>query len=336
MSEKHTTTMSSQLTDRSQQGLRAAGFGILANFALVVLKGTIGVIGNSQALIADAIHSGSDLLNSCISFVSFLYSRRPADWNHPYGHERAEAFASTIAGVLIFVAGLLIGKDSISSLLEPKHTIPSIWTIVAASIALFVKLGLSQYVQGVARRTNSQTMWAEAKDHLIDVVVSLIVIVGIFIARLGITWFDSVAGICIALFILETSLGILSDTARELMDTTLTPTQRQQIMNMVAAVEGVIRVQAVAGRTIGHTILVELHVDVNPTLTVAEGARIVDAIKAHILEHIAEVRTVVVELNTDTFEPDALRLMAPPPRTSHQEHIHEHTSPSTVARPSRS
>ena len=301
--------------DSASQGMRAAIAGIISNLALVVLKGVVGVLGHSEALVADAIHSGSDLLNSCIALGSVMYAHRPADWNHPYGHERAEAFASTIAAVLIGLAGVIVGRDSIISLMHPEPHAPAIITLVAAAVALLVKLGLSRYVGDIAQRTKSKAMLTESRDHLIDVIVSGVVIIGIACARLGIIWFDGVAGLCVAGFILATAVSILLSAASELMDTSLAPGQRREIMRIAESVTGVRNVHAIAGRTIGRSILVEMHVDVEPSLTVDEGARIVDTIKERVLSDVADVRTVVVELNTDQFEPEALHLMAPPNAT---------------------
>nr|MBA3824333.1 hypothetical protein [Ktedonobacterales bacterium] len=121
-------------------------------------------------------------------------------------------------------------------------------------------------------------------------------------------------GLGVAGFILVTAGSILRDAAGELLDTSLSPEQRQRIMDVVEAIPGVVRVPGIAGRTIGHTILVELHVDLDPKLTVGEGAHIVDAIKEGVLAGEDDVRTVVVEINTDQFEPAALHLMPPPSR----------------------
>ncbi len=297
---------------RAREGMHAAIIGIISNSVLIVLKGSIGVIGSSQALIADAIHSGSDLLNSCIALGSVLYARRPPDWDHPYGHERVEAFASTVAAVLIGVAGVVVAYDSITALIFGELRPPAALTLVAAGIALLIKLGLNRYVGAIARRTKSKAMATEARDHLIDVIVSAVVIAGIGLARLGVTWFDGVAGLFVAGFILVTAISLIYSAANELMDTSLSPEQRRAILCIAENVNGVCHVQAIAGRTIGHTILVEMHVDVDPSITVAEGARIVDAIKEQVLSRLDDVRTVVVELNTNQFEPEALHLMAPP------------------------
>ena len=300
---------------RATQGMRAAIIGIIANLGLIALKGIIGLVGHSQALIADAVHSGSDLLNSSITLGSFVFSRRPPDWNHPYGHERAEAFASTIAAVLIGVAGVGVGYESILTLLHPPHAPPALFTLVAAGIAIVVKFALSGYVGNLARRIKSKSLLAEARDHILDVVASALVIAGIGLAQLGWVAFDAIAGLGVTCFIFVTAFSILWDAAAELMDTSLSQAQRREIMTVAEGVPGVRHVQGIAGRTIGYTILVELHVDVDPTLSVAEGARIVDTLKEHVLRQVADVRTVVVEINTDQFEPDALRLMAPPHRT---------------------
>jgi cation diffusion facilitator family transporter len=299
-------------TTRAAKGLWGATLGIIANAGLILLKGIIGVVGHSQALIADAVHSGSDLLNSCITLASFFYSRRPPDWNHPYGHERAEAFASTVAAVLIAVAGGAAGYESVRALMRHPTQAPSLLTLVAAGVAIIVKFVLSGYVGNLARSIKSKSLLAEARDHVLDVISSLIVVAGIGLARLGLVQFDAIAGLAVTCFIFVTAYGILIDAARELMDTSLSPAQRRAIVVAAEAVPGVRRVHGVAGRTIGHTVLVELHVDVDPQLSVAQGAQIVDTLKERVREVIEDVRTVVVELNTDQYEPDALRLMAPP------------------------
>ena len=303
----------SPASTRATQGMRAAILGMIANLGLIVLKGIIGVAGHSQALIADAVHSASDLLNSSITLGSFVFSRRPPDWNHPYGHERAEAFASTIAAVLIGVAGIGVGYESFWALLHPPVAPPALVTLVAAGIAIIVKFALSGYVGNLARRIKSKSLLAEARDHILDVAASALVIAGIGLAQLGWVAFDAIAGLAVTGFIFLTAFRILWDAAAELMDTSLSQEQRREIMQVAEGVPGVCHVQGIAGRTIGHTILVELHVDVDATLSVAEGAHIVDMLKEHVLQQVADVRTVVVEINTDQFEPDALRLMAPPP-----------------------
>jgi cation diffusion facilitator family transporter len=312
MGSQHALPLASADALRARQGVRAAVMGIVSNTALIALKGIIGVLGNSQALIADAVHSASDLLNSTLALGSFLYARRPPDWNHPYGHERAEAFASTIAAVLIGVAGVYVGRDSVVALMRHDVSAPALLTLIAAVIAILIKLGLTNYVGAIARRTKSKSILAEARDHLLDVVASGVVIVGIVLARLGFVAFDAIAGLFVSLFILVTAMSILREAARELMDTSLSPAQRHEIVRVAATVPGVRRVHGIAGRTIGHTILVELHVDVDPGASVADGARVVDDIKARVLAQVADVRTVVVELNTNLFEPEALTLMAPP------------------------
>lgn len=305
----------SQVGTQRSLGWRAAGLGIIANGALVALKAVIGVIGQSHALVADAVHSGGDLLNSVIAMGSLLYASRPPDWNHPYGHERAEAFASTIAAVLISMAGLAVAAESVQALAQGDTATPSALTLWAAGTALAVKLILSGYVGGQARALRSKALRTEARDHLLDVVASLVVIAGITAARLGWRGFDAIAGLGVAAFILVTAFAVLRDAAQELMDTSLSPTQRHAILAVAESVPGVQRVRAVAGRTIGHAILVELHVDVDPALSVADGAHVTDAIKELVLLQIPDVRTVVVELNTDQFEPEALRMMAPPDRS---------------------
>src|SRR6476661_6613334 len=130
---------------RFWSGLRAVGLGLVSNLLLIVLKATVGIVGNSQGLVADAIHSAADLVNSISAAISLTVSRRPADATHPYGHGRAEALGATFASFVIGAAGLLTAWDAIGELRSGRHDGPSWPTFWVALAALVIKLLLSIY-----------------------------------------------------------------------------------------------------------------------------------------------------------------------------------------------
>ncbi len=292
---------------RFSQGLRAVLFGVVSNLGLIVLKAVVGVLGHSEALVADAVHSAADLVNSLLAFASLLVSRRPADITHPYGHGRAEALSANVAAMIIGSAGALVIWGSVTSLVHRHSTRPDWATLWVGLVAMALKLVLAVYTARIARRINSKAVNADARDHLADVLSSGVVVVGILAARLGAPLLDPLAGLIVGGFIIYTAAQIFLGAAHELMDTSLAPEVRAEVIAQAGAVQG-IRISGVAGRTIGDMTLVEIHADVDPTISVAEAGRIVDEVKSRLIGCIADVSHVVVELNSGVFEPETLRV----------------------------
>lgn len=307
---------------RFASGLRAVAFGILSNAALILLKGTVGVLGHSQGLVADAVHSGADLINSLSAFVSLLISRRPGDWNHPYGHGRAEALAATFASFIVGSAGLLVAWDSLQKLRAGHAGSPAWLTFWVALAALLLKLGLAVYAGRVARRIHSQAVSADARDHLTDVVATVFVLAGILAARGGYPLFDVLAGFVVAGFILYTAFEIFRAAARDLMDTSIDAALGAQVVAAVRAVPGVLTVTGIAGRTLADVTLIEVHIEVKPTMPAGEVGRVVDAIKQRLVGRLPGVTHVVVEVNSTMLEPAALAVFCAEPEDASVERKH--------------
>jgi cation diffusion facilitator family transporter len=296
---------------RQTRGVRALLLSVVTNAALIVVKATAGILGNSTALLADAVHSGADLINSLLALASLLVSRRPPDVTHPYGHGRAEALAANFAGMIIGGVGLLVGWESVTAIAGGNREPPDALALGVAIGATALKLGLAVYARRVARATRSKAVNADARDHLADVVSGTVVIVGIAAARAGWPLLDPLAGLVVAGFILYTAGEVLVGAVNELMDTSLAPDLRAAVIAEAASVPG-LRVSGVAGRTIGDVTLVEIHGDVDPTLSVAEAGRIIDAVKERLVDRVGDVSHVVVELNSGVSEPAALRVIGRP------------------------
>jgi len=172
------------------------------------------------------------------------------------------------------------------------------------------KLALAVYASKVAHQTYSKAVNADARDHVADVFSGLVVIVGIGAARAGLSVLDPLAGLVVSGFILYTAFSVFLGAATELMDTSLTPALRAAVIAEIAQIDGV-HITGVAGRMIGSETLVELHADVDPTLSVAQAGALVDAFKARLVAHLPEVEHVVVALNSVPGEPVALLVTLP-------------------------
>jgi cation diffusion facilitator family transporter len=291
---------------RIRIGVRAVSLSFVSNLALILVKAAAGIMGHSQGLVADAVHSSADLVNSGSVLASLFVSRKPADLAHPYGHGRAEALAATFASFLIGAAGLAIGWEAISVLRAGRTEVPTALTLWVALGALLVKLALFAYEGRVARQLKSKSIHADAREQLTDALASAVVIVGIAGARMGYPQLDTVGGLLVACFILYTAYEVFFDAAEELMDTSLSPALRSEILASIAGVTHQVRVSGVAGRTLANTTIVEVHIDVDPTMKVGEAAGIADCIKQRLLADVPAVTNVIVEMNSAMDEPHRL------------------------------
>jgi cation diffusion facilitator family transporter len=291
---------------RFRIGVRAVSLSFVSNLVLIFVKATAGIVGHSQGLVADAIHSGADLVNSGSVLASLYVSRKPADVAHPYGHGRAEALAAIFASFIIGTAGLAIGWDAITVLRTGRTDVPTAMTLWVAVAALVVKMALFVYEGRVAQRVMSKSVRADAREQLTDALASGVVIAGIAGARLGYPQLDTISSLLVSLFILYTAYEVFFDAAEELMDTSLSPALREEILESIAGVTAQARVSGVAGRTLANSTVIEVHIDVDPEMTVGVAAGIADQIKQRLLADVPAVTNVIVEMNSALDEPHRL------------------------------
>ncbi|MBF6591884.1 MAG: cation transporter [Ktedonobacterales bacterium] len=283
---------------RFAAAVRGPLLGLCVNLVLVVVKAFGGVLSGSAALLADAGHSGADVANNVLVLASLLYSRRPADETHPYGHDRAEVLAAIGSAYLLGGAGIFFGWDSIHKLIVGTPT-PKPLALWIALGTLAVKLVIVRVEMAIARDVASQAVLADARDNLADVLSSVAVIIGVLGARLGVIWLDGAAGLAIALLILVTAARIAVTAGNELLEPNLSEALLGRVRQAAGQVPGVRSVTAVTGRAHGSDMLVELSVEVDPRLEVAHGAAIADHVREAIYDAVPEVGDAMVELNTD-------------------------------------
>ena len=215
-------------------GVKATLVGALANLLLSVVKFIGGILGNSTALIADAVHSLSDLLTDAIVLATHKIGQMPADSNHPYGHGRAETIGATIVGVVIILAGIWIAYDVSQVIASGSQLVPTWLAAGAAFISILVNEGIFHYTRNVGEKINSPAIIANAWHHRSDAISSVAALIGILGAHFGYTIMDPLAGGVVALMILKVGYGILTDGLRDLMDTGLSEDQTGEIPRLCA------------------------------------------------------------------------------------------------------
>ncbi len=278
--------------------MRAALLGLVVNLALGAVKLAGGVIGDSFALISDAVNSLGDSLSSVVVLFALWVAQKPADEEHPYGHTRAEGVAATNVALLIILSALAVGWEAIQRLGQP-HTLPPLWTLGIAASNAIIKEGLYHYKRTIGRRIGSTAIIANAWDHRSDALCSLAVLVGLAAVRWGgpqLIWADEAAALVVAAAIVWSGVVLFRNSASELLDVQADDDLVQRIRLVASRVPGVQAVEKLWVRKTGLEHLADIHIEVDAHMTVEEGHRIGHLVKDRLLAEFASLRDVLVHL----------------------------------------
>jgi cation diffusion facilitator family transporter len=273
--------------------------GLLVNVFLAVIKFTAGIYGKSQALVADAIHSLTDLTTDIAVIAGSHYWSRPPDENHPYGHRRLETLVTVFIAIVLIAAGLGIGWKAISTLQE-KPAAPPGWVAVFAALASIVcKESIYRWTAIISRRVKSPALAANAWHHRTDALSSVPVLIAVAGARIFPSWsfLDRVGAVIVSIFILHASIKIIWPGLSELIDVGAPEETRKKIQDIALKNKGVLQVHDIRTRYISTSIQVDLHIVVEGSITVREGHDIADDVRARIIDAISEVLDVIVHVD---------------------------------------
>ena len=199
--------------ERDKKIIKTSIIGILTNVALVLVKGTIGIIANSVALVMDAVNNLSDALSSVITIIGTKLSTRKPDKKHPYGHGRVEYITSAIIAFIVLIAGLTSLKESVERIISPQETEYKIYSLIVIAIMVGAKFALGTYVKSVGKKLNSQTLVASGTDAFFDGILSFSTLVGaIIVMTTGFHVAEGILGTLISLFIIKSGVGIIKET----------------------------------------------------------------------------------------------------------------------------
>lgn len=296
-----TQTMSTESEGRYRASRRVTLIGALGNGVLGVGKIVVGWIANSQALIADGVHSLSDLFSDGLVLVGAREGSRAADSDHPYGHGRIETVVTTILGILLIAVAAGLAWDAARGLLgEPKTlTTPGVLALWAALVSIAIKELLYHMTLRVGRRVRSQMLQANAWHHRSDAVSSLVVVIGIGGALLGFPALDSVAAIVVAGMVALVGWRLGSGAMRELIDTGLEGERLALIRQTIEEVDGVRDLHMLRTRHMGPDALVDVHVIVDPRISISEGHFIGDQVSKRLIARVDEVSDVLVHIDPE-------------------------------------
>tara|TARA_B100000408_G_scaffold40042_1_gene30390 strand:+ start:426 stop:1595 length:1170 start_codon:yes stop_codon:yes gene_type:complete len=273
--------------------------GVLDLF-LGFVKVLVGYIGNSQALIADGIHSLSDLITDILVLVATKHSAQAADEGHPYGHDRIQTLVSlALAGSLGIIA-IVIAWDAVIRIVSPESLLlPGFWPLAVAAISVVSKEGYFQYVVRHPSAATSRMLYANAWHSRSDALSSLAVIVGVGGVLAGFAWADAFAAIVVAGLLLVVAYRIGREGAEELIDSAASPVLNANMRKTILSIEGVRDSHELRTRRMADKVLADLHIRVDPLISVSEGHRIGDEVMDTLKTRFPEVGDVVVHIDPE-------------------------------------
>lgn len=273
---------------------------VLGNVILTIFKLFAGVVGRSGAMVSDAVHSLSDVFTTLIAFLGVRLSQKPADKEHPYGHERFECVASLLLGLILLFTGLGIGKVGISNILAGNYdalTPPGVIALVAALVSIGTKEAMFWYTRYYAKLLNSPAFMADAWHHRSDAFSSIGSLIGVGGAMLGWPVLDSVASVVICLFILKVAYDILKDALSKMLDTSRGEEYDAKLRDYVLAQPDVLGVGLLQSRTFGNRVYIDLVIQVDGELTLRDAHAIAERVHAAVERDFPDIKHIMIHVD---------------------------------------
>ena len=286
------------LKKSSRKGMKTTLLGILVSFVLVIIKGTAGIVGNSYALIADAIESLSDIFTSTIVLAGLKYASRPKDADHPYGHGKAEPLAGMFVALMLVAAAIVIIVQALHEIITPHHA-PAPYTLLVLVGVIFVKEVLFRKIIVVGEGLGSVAVKNDAWHHRSDAITSAAAFIGISIALIGGDGYeqsDDYAALFASFIIVYNAISLFMPALREILDTAPPEEFREKIKVCAKKVKGVRDIEKCFVRKMGFEYYIDMHVIVDGDISVHDGHEIAHWVKDSIKEMYPSVADVLCHI----------------------------------------
>ena len=276
--------------------------GALANGLLILLKFTTGIFGQSQALIADAVHSISDLVTDVVVLIGIRMGRKAPDDKHHFGHARIETLSSAMIGLALIGTSLYLGLEASMNIYHHTEYHPTRLALIGAGLSIVVKEALYHYTVRTGRKIKSQLLIANAWHHRSDAFSSVAVLLGVAGTLINPSWhiLDAFAALLVSFFIVKIGFKIIAGCIGEFTDAAPKTEDLDKIKNCISSVEGVIEMHDLRVRTSGGRFQMETHIVVNGQLSVTQGHRIAKKVEHCLLEEIKNIDRVIVHVDPAT------------------------------------
>jgi len=283
-----------------QMAMTVSWISIVINIFLAAFKLIAGIVGNSSAMIADAVHTISDAATTGIVMIGIKLSNRASDKDHQYGHERFECVAAILLAIVLFLVGIGIGNQGLQKVLHVDTetiAVPGMIALLAAIASILVKEAMYWYTWIVARKIKSTALMADAWHHRSDGLSSIGSLIGIGGAMLGFPILDPLAALVICFFILKVSYDIFTEAIGKMTDKAADEKTTLTIRTIAFSQEGVIDVDKLKTRVFGDKIYIDVEIRVDGSLTLNEAHEISERVHDAIEKHVPNVKHCMVHVN---------------------------------------
>ncbi|AZQ64507.1 cation transporter [Flammeovirga pectinis] len=292
--------------EEKKRAFKTTWLSIIGNILLTITKGSVGIIGNSQAMIADAIESCADIISSFVVLAGLNFSTKAPDENHPYGHGKIEPFATFITIGFLITSALIIGVQSIQRISSNDNSIPSSYTLIVLGVIILIKYNLYKYILRKGKQLNSSSLEADAGHHKSDAIISLSAFIGISISIFGGEGYehaDSWAALFAVGIILFNSYLLFRPAFGEIMDENLYDDLIDLVKQETVKVDGVIDTEKCFIRKMGFKFYVDLHIIVDGEKSVREGHDIAHAVKDSLKADFNEIADILIHVEPSPKQP---------------------------------
>lgn len=283
--------------DRYKSTKKASILGIIGNIFLLIIKGIIGLLTNSQAMIADSINSAGDIFSSAMTFVGNKIASKPSDDTHNLGHGKAEYIFSMLISISMIAIAIKLLIDSVDSLINKSDYKFSWMLIVVCIITIIVKLSLYIYTHSLSKKYNNLLIEANAKDHRNDCIVTTFTLIASLLSLKNILWFDGVVGIGISIWICITGAKIFIESYNVLMDKAISEEDRQKVLAIIERHPEIKKIQHFNSTPVGYKYQISFTIYVDGNLTTYESHEIANNLEKEIDNEIEEVYLTVIHVN---------------------------------------
>jgi cation diffusion facilitator family transporter len=285
---------------RLRSASRVTLLGAVINLMLAAVKGVVGLAAGSSVLVADAVHSLSDLGSDIVTLFSLRVASKPPDEDHPYGHGRYETLGALVLAVVLLSAALGIAWDAWSRFGESVE--PGVMALWAAALSIAAKEALFHVTVRVGRRHESPLVVANAWHHRSDALSSIAAFGGIAGARMGFPILDPAAAVVVAALIVRMAVGLLGDAIREVTDTALQRDLLRELGSDIRLLPGVVNLHEMRTRRMGPRLLMDLHVEVEGSTTVSDGHQVAERVRQFVFSTHRGVSEVLVHIDPEPDE----------------------------------
>ena len=278
--------------------LKVSFTSIIGNIILSILKMVASLIGKSQAMFSDSIHSLSDVLSTLVVIVGVKIANKEDDEDHPYGHEKLESIASIVLAFMLFVTALSIGYAGLNSMLHPGNLqTPKLIALIAAILSIIIKEVMFQYTKHYAKKIKSDALMADAWHHRSDALSSIGSLIGIGFAMLGYPIFDAIASLIICLLIIKVALDIFRSAVNKIVDKSCDEETMDEIRSIILSNENVFGIDSLKTRQFGNKIYVDVEISLDRNLSFVKAHEISEKIHHKLEKKMPMIKHCMVHAN---------------------------------------